>query len=36
MECNYVDWIKQSQPEQNPKTGHFNKWGGGRILKDSM
>jgi hypothetical protein len=35
MECNDVDWFKQAQPEQYPKKGHFNKWGGGRIYKDS-
>jgi hypothetical protein len=28
MECNDVDWIKQAQPERQPKTGHFNKLGG--------
>jgi hypothetical protein len=24
-ECNDVDWIKQAQPERQPKLGHFNK-----------
>jgi hypothetical protein len=33
MECNYVDWIKQAQPEQYPKTSHFNTWGGGEFIK---
>jgi hypothetical protein len=33
IECNDVDWIKQAQPEQHSKTGHFNKWGGGEFIK---
>lgn len=33
MECNDVDWIKQAQPEQHPKTGSLNKWGGGEFIK---
>ena len=33
VECNDVDWIKQVLPEQYPKRGCFNKWGGGEFIK---
>jgi len=33
MECNDVDWIKQAQSELQPKTGLFNKLGGGDFIE---